>query len=71
MLFRSVWSDGSLERDQIVAEVRTAIFDWTLKWVGVPLSATNEKDPGMIQFLDDKAIGIQKDTGLPDGWNIY
>lgn len=45
-------------------KIRTAIGDWTEKHVGTRLDATNEKDPGMVEFWDDKARQVEPGTGM-------
>lgn len=42
-----------------------AIRRWMAKHLGVILPITNQKDPGMIAIYDDRAIGIERNTGEP------
>jgi hypothetical protein len=59
-----VYSDGSTKRRMEVAWVRTAIEQWCAKHIGVVLLVTNEKDFGMIELWDDRAVQVQLNTGL-------
>lgn len=38
---------------------------WMRDHLGVILPITNVKDPHMIAFYDDKAVGVKKNTGEP------
>ena len=44
-------------------EARAAITAWTLKHLGVELEVTAEKDYGMIELWDDRAIQVEHNTG--------
>lgn len=56
-----VWAGGG--RD--VAPVRQAIQDWCRKHIGVALEVTCEKDYGMIELWDDRAVRVVPNTGMP------
>lgn len=45
-------------------EFEAAISRWTLKHIGVELEATCMKEPSMIEFWDDRAIAVEKNTGV-------
>ncbi len=45
-------------------DVINAIQDWTEKVVGKRLRVTNEKDYGMIQLWDDRAVQVIVNTGM-------
>jgi hypothetical protein len=46
-------------------ESARAIKDWCRKYLGRELEVTNKKDFAMISLMDDRAIGIDCDTGQP------
>ena len=46
-----------------VEQIRTMIEDWCEKHLGKRLQVTNEKDHGMIELWDDRAIQVIKNTG--------
>ena len=48
--------DGSMKK---------SIEDWCLKHIGQVLPVTNEKDSGMIELWDDRAVQVVKNTGEP------
>lgn len=48
-----------------VEEITKAIQDWTEACVGVRLAVTNEKDFGMIELWDDRAVRVAANTGEP------
>ena len=41
-----------------------AIKAWCLKHIGQELYVTNEKDMGMIFFVDDRSVTVQRNTGV-------
>ncbi len=45
------------------SKVAEAIRQWTLKHIGTALEATCIKDPGMIELWDDRAVGVESNTG--------
>ena len=45
-------------------QVRKKIGDWTKKYVGQSLEATNVKDPGMTELWDNRARRARANTGL-------
>jgi hypothetical protein len=44
-------------------EAARHIQDWTEKHFGVRLKVTAEKDMGMMEFWDDRAVGVERNTG--------
>ena len=42
-----------------------AIKAWSKKYLGQELEVTNKKDFAMISLFDDRAIGIDSETGMP------
>lgn len=42
---------------------RTLIEDWCLTHIGRILPVTNQKDFGMFQLWDDRAIQVERNTG--------
>ena len=44
-------------------KVKQAIEEWCEKHLGEKLPITNEKDPYMLELWDDRAIGLEPDTG--------
>jgi hypothetical protein len=44
-------------------EARKHIQDWLLEHLGVSIPVTNEKDYGMVELWDDRAIQIRVNTG--------
>jgi len=49
--------------DRDVEQVREAISNWCLVHLGKKLEVTNEKDFGLIELWDDRAVGVVKNTG--------
>lgn len=54
---------GEAFRD--VGQIRAIIQDWTEKHFGVRLPVTNQKDYGMIELWDDRAVRVVINTGHP------
>lgn len=54
---------GELCKD--VERIRSMIQDWTEKHLGVRLPVTNEKDYGMVELWDDRAVRVVLNTGCP------
>ena len=46
-----------------VDEIRKAIEDYTELHIGTRLRVTNEKDFGMIELRDDRAVRVRPNTG--------
>lgn len=46
------------------AEATNVIQDWTEKYLGVRLPVTNVKDHHMVELWDDRAVGVEQNTGL-------
>lgn len=42
-----------------------AIRRWVKEHLGHSLRITNQKDPGMIATVDDRAIGVKRNEGVP------
>jgi hypothetical protein len=48
------------------AEVaRETISAWTEMYLGQALESTHEKDFGMIELWDDRAVAVKVNTGMP------
>ena len=45
--------------------VEKVIQDWCEQHIGVRLKVTNQKDYGMIELWDDRAIRVVKNNGCP------
>lgn len=45
------------------SDVAQAILVWTMKHVGAALEPTCIKGPGMIELWDDRAVGVEPNTG--------
>lgn len=52
------YADGE-HHDAIVKSIE----DWTEKYIGVRLAVTNQKDYGMIELYDDRAVQVEENTG--------
>lgn len=48
-----------------VDEIRKAIEDYTELHIGTRLRVTNEKDFGMVELWDDRAVRLVPNTGEP------
>lgn len=48
-----------------VEEARATIAVWCKMYIGVELPMTCEKDYGMIELWDDKAVSVAPNTGMP------
>jgi hypothetical protein len=46
-----------------IAAVRRAIDKWCREHVGVVLPVTHEKDYGMVELWDDRAVQVEPNTG--------
>jgi hypothetical protein len=46
---------------------RRAIEQWCRQYIGRVLPITSQKDPGMYEFWDDRAIQVARNTGRPIG----
>jgi hypothetical protein len=46
-----------------ISPIVTAIQDWCEQHIGKRLPVTNVKDYGMIELWDDRAVGIETNTG--------
>lgn len=57
-----VWC-GEADDPTESAEAREAIEEWCIKHLGYKLPVTNEKDYGMYELWDDRAVTVQKNTG--------
>lgn len=52
-----------------VEEVREVIKKWCIKYIGVDLLVTHEKDCYMTAIYDDLAVHVEKNTGRIKGEN--
>lgn len=43
--------------------IASIIQDWTEKHIGERLAVTNQKDYGMIELWDDRAVSVEPNTG--------
>lgn len=50
-------------------KVRQYIDDWVLEHVGQRLAITNQKDFGMVELWDDRAVQVVMNTGEPVGYS--
>ena len=50
--------------DRAVDQVWRAIEDWCLEHLGARLPVTHEKDYGMVELWDDRAVQVISNTGL-------
>lgn len=57
-----------LEDEELYEKVITGIRQWCKKHIGQYLEVTAEKDFGMLFLLDDRAIQITPNTGLPESF---
>lgn len=48
-----------------VEQIRRLIQDWCEEHIGVRLPVTNQKDYGMIELWDDRAVRVKINTGCP------
>lgn len=46
-----------------VEATRAAIERWCLQHIGAVLPVTNEKDYGMVELWDDRAVQVEMNTG--------
>lgn len=59
----------SKEHGKEVPKAKKYIEDWCKKHLGQKLEVTSEKDSKMKEFYDDRAIGVEKNTGKLIGKN--
>ena len=55
---------SSLACRACIEKQKEMIREWTKEHIGTALEATAEKDMDMVQLWDDRAITVQKNTGL-------
>lgn len=48
-----------------VEDVKTPIEEWCRQHIGQVLEVTNVKDSGMLELWDDRAIQVERNTGVP------
>ena len=65
-LVRQWLMDGQEVRLFTARKPHPALRKWMQEHLGKVLKITNVKDPGMILLLDDRAIGVQRNTGKLD-----
>ena len=63
-------------KDASAPVAKEAIAAWTKKVFGVELESTCEKDHGMVELYDDRAVAIKCNTGIPwlnpgRHWEVY
>ena len=54
---------GTQKDDRVIPDVVEAIENWCLEHIGRKLQVTNLKDFGMLEFWDDRAVRVEKNTG--------
>lgn len=64
-LVRKLLHEGVDVRLFTARKPHPALRKWMKEHLGVILPITNVKDPGMIASIDDRAIGIMRNTGKP------
>ena len=64
-LVRKLLHEGVDVRLFTARKPHPALRKWMKEHLGVILHITNVKDPGMIASIDDRAIGIMRNTGKP------
>ena len=64
-LVRKLLHEGAEVRLFTARKPHPALRKWMKEHLGVILPITNVKDPGMIAVIDDRAIGIMRNTGKP------
>ena len=66
-IFTARMSEVSLARSKVSKEqMQKVIDDWCVKHIGYKLPCKTEKDCYMLAFLDDSAIQISKNQGMPE-----
>ena len=55
--------DATSQRE--AAEALLAIHHWCIEHIGQALPVTCIKDYGMIEFWDDRAVAVERNTGRP------
>jgi hypothetical protein len=66
-----VSQDGSCGRQHDAAQSVLAIQEWCLNHLGAYLPITCEKDFGMIELWDDRAVAVRQNTGLQLSPSLY
>lgn len=56
--------DGTQRRIEEAASAYTAISKWCETHLGRPLAITNIKDYSMVVLFDDRAIQVERNTGV-------
>ena len=64
-LVRKLLHEGVDVRLFTARKPHPALRKWMKEHLGAILPITNVKDPGMIASIDDRAIGIMRNTGKP------
>lgn len=57
--------DGTPESREVADQARQAITRWCEQHLGEVLPVTNEKDYGMVELWDDRAVRVQRNQGIP------
>lgn len=60
-----VWNGGTLQGKRNAETSRELIRAWCRKHIGQELEITNEKDFGMLELWDNRAVQVRTNTGLP------
>ena len=55
--------DGTPERVLDAVKARTAIEQWSRKFIGITLPVTNQKDYAMLELWDDRCVQVVPNTG--------
>ena len=58
---------GGVDDKSFADEQRILIQDWCEKHIGMRLEVTAQKDFGMIELWDDRAVQVEMNTGRPIG----
>ena len=53
------------------AAVVAAIDAWCIEHIGQPLKVTNVKDFSLVELWDDRAVQVEKNTGVRRGESVF
>lgn len=56
--------NGEIDSDEFANDQRRLIQDWTERHLGVRLPVTATKDFRMLEVWDDRAVRVEKNTGM-------
>ena len=65
-LVRKWLHEGKMVKLFTARKPHPALRKWMKEHLGQVLEITNHKTPGMILFLDDRAVGVEANTGKID-----